>query len=907
MRKKQGAIKLFIPLIAILILSGTAYPITLPTFEILPSINGMSSAPSHLAVSPDGKIYVVENSSNRVAMYTRNGDFIGNIYIGSPTSIAINNNGTIYIGTKKDLSVRIYDSSGIDTGRRLGIGAKEFKLPQSIYIDPSSNNVYVVDTPDDSIKVYSETGTFIKEIDDAPNAPRGVTIYNEEIYVIDSPILADVNGKYRGAGVNVFDMSGNPARSFSSYGVDIGQIKSPAGITNDSEGRIYVTDAYQGVVLCFYGPTGEYLGAIYDPSKPMVTPVGVIVSHDSRLIVASQNTYSLKIFGLEGYTFMTVSPTSLSFTSKEGTNPLPQTVTVSNSGTGNLTYTATVSDNWTVLPNASDTIAAKGSAEVSVTIAATSLIAGTYKGFITVTDNSGSQEKIDVTLEIMKSPKLNVTPGILNYSYNIGSPDPSPQDVTIKVTDDTAGTTSWNATTDKSWLSITPITATGNSVTNASLSIYLAGLSVGPYTGKVTITANGAMGSPAEITVNLTVEPAGSIKVTTNLAEAGFDITGPVNLTGTGTSWVVNNVTDGIYTLTYKPVTGYKSPPSETKTITGGSTIEFTGTYIDLRKADNILVSPGYNSTAPATIRIFSPDGKKQKEITPFDGLSKYGFNLAVGDVDGDGVKDIITGLGSDSTYRARVAVYNREGVLIPGADFIALGTKYGAKVAAGDFDGDGEAEIIVGSGPGKVNNAQVKVFKYDNGIVKNTGVNIVAFSTKYGVNIAAGDIDGDGIDELIVAPGPDPTANATVKILKIDVSGGIGNWKAVDSGSFTAFTGSYGSNIATGDLNGDDIAEIIVSSGSHPGVTNNRITAFYGNGKPFGLDIVEGTSGGLEIGAGDIDMDGIAEIVTALGPKSSNTSLITIYNNVETILTSFTAFNNSSFGAKVSLGDLGY
>lgn len=68
---------------------------------------------------------------------------------------------------------------------------------------------------------------------------------------------------------------------------------------------------------------------------------------------------------------------------------------------------------------------------------------------------------------------------------------------------------------------------------------------------------------------------------------------------------------------------------------------------------------------------------------------------------------------------------------------FTAFDGTYGANIAAGDIDGDGKAEVIVGTGPDPKNPAWGKVFRYD-------GSEIYSFisypdSVKYGVKVSKG------------------------------------------------------------------------------------------------------------------------------------------------------------------------
>jgi hypothetical protein len=906
---KIGIILVCLIPIILLLIPGIAYSGV--TYTPLDPITTGLKFPEDVAVSDSGNIFVVDGSKNQVLIYDRKGQSAGIISIKNPTSIAVNGNGNIYIGTNFDLSVKILDSSYNVIGS-LGIGANEFKLPKNITIDKSTGNLYVVDQLAHSIKIYSSNGTYISKINDYPNLPEDLTIVNNEIYVIDHPLITDsYGGTIRGARVRVFDMSGNPTRSFGSYGTQEGQLIRPTGITSDADGKLYVTDSFHGVALC-YNSSGSYLGAIQDQSIPMVTPTGIALSMEKKLFIASLQTANVRVFGLEGFTNMDISPSALSFTAQDGQpNPASQNLTINNSGQGVITFTASSSESWMVLNLKSGSVGPGASITLPVGVNISGLSPTTYNGTVTIAGNSGI-DGIKVKLEVAPSPKpvISAEPQTLSYSYNIGGPQPSSQQLTITISN---GTATWTATPSADWIKVSPTSASSNSSMAATVSIDTSNLTPGDYTGKITIEAD-AVGSPIEITINLTVKYSGTINVTCNYPVASFTIQGTANYQGSGQTWTTTNASQGSYTITYDPVVGYIAPQSEIKELNiNTTTISFVGTYKSLAMSADIVVSDGGDRKNPSIIGIFDSKGTKLASFIPFSWQrysssfnTAYGFNTAIGDIDGDGKKDILVGIKSASKNPALVAAYKADGTLIKGSDFLALNTKsYGANVALADFDGDGKAEIIVGADASPRNPAEVRIFSYDSGKIIDTGIDFNAFDFKGGVNIAAGDVDGDGIPELITGAGANYYASPEVKVWKIITSGA--SWSVVDTGiHFVAFTGKFGANVATGDINGDGINEIIVSSGPDPQGGHNIIKVFNGNGTEFGLTITDDSIGnGLNVASADLDSDGVAEIVVGLGPYTRNPSTVKIYKADGTLFNSFNAFNNSRYGALISVGDL--
>jgi hypothetical protein len=150
-------------------------------------------------------------------------------------------------------------------------------------------------------------------------------------------------------------------------------------------------------------------------------------------------------------------------------------------------------------------------------------------------------------------------------------------------------------------------------------------------------------------------------------------------------------------------------------------------------------------------VRIYWADGRLKASFKPYGDAYKLGVTVAVGDLEGDGKMEIVTATGNGAGPQVRV--YNMDGVLInPG--FFAYDPRFrgGVNVALGDIDGDGDDEIIAGAGQG--GGPHVRIFD-KNGKLLNPGFFAYDPAFRGGVRVAAGDLDGDGKDEIITGAGP--------------------------------------------------------------------------------------------------------------------------------------------------------
>ena len=206
---------------------------------------------------------------------------------------------------------------------------------------------------------------------------------------------------------------------------------------------------------------------------------------------------------------LSLATESLVYASEAGTNPAPQTLSISNSGAGTLSWSASEELSWLAVSPASGSLAGGQSSSVAVTVSTVGLNPGTYSGTINFSapGASGAPRSVAVSLTVTPAPSIAATPSSLQFTAQQGS---NPAGQTLTISNAGGGTLTWTASESLSWLVGSPASgalAPGQSGT-INLTVSTAGLEPGTYSGAITISAPGATNSPALVSVSLVVTAA---------------------------------------------------------------------------------------------------------------------------------------------------------------------------------------------------------------------------------------------------------------------------------------------------------------------------------------------------------------------------------------------------------------
>lgn len=164
--------------------------------------------------------------------------------------------------------------------------------------------------------------------------------------------------------------------------------------------------------------------------------------------------------------------------------------------------------------------------------------------------------------------------------------------------------------------------------------------------------------------------------------------------------------------------------------------------FIDNTSIPNIVTAPGPG--ASPYIRLFTEGGILTQEFLAYSNSFKGGVHLAVGNVDSDDDYEMITVPRSHGGPHVRI--FDKTGNLK--GQFFAYDSSYrgGLQVTTGDVTGDGIDEIIIGLG----SNAEprVKIFTMKGELLSE----FMAYAPTFngGVSVIAADVTGDGITDII-------------------------------------------------------------------------------------------------------------------------------------------------------------
>lgn len=273
---------------------------------------------------------------------------------------------------------------------------------------------------------------------------------------------------------------------------------------------------------------------------------------------------------------------------------------------------------------------------------------------------------------------------------------------------------------------------------------------------------------------------------------------------------------------------------------------------------DNLFVlSPHLLTSAELgkySLKLFDSSGVRKKQFYPYGKKYSKGVKLTTGDLDGDREDEIIT--ATQKGVVQQIKIFNSQGKAVLKKAFYPYGKKSVYKncetnLATGDINGDGKDEIAVSLDCFR----QIKIFNKNGKKIYS----FYPFSKAAGSNFVMADFDGQTGDEIAVVQAT--SAKPLVKIFRLE------NGKFKLKKQFYAYQKNKNikMNLAAGDINADGKAELIVSPAHE---FSRPIRVFNQNGRqlkktnlyPFGRNFTNG----INVAAFDANQDGYSEILVS-------------------------------------------
>ncbi|HXU24697.1 MAG TPA: hypothetical protein VN697_11780, partial [Tepidiformaceae bacterium] len=298
----------------------TAKPVAVPkpgtdkdgraVFGSVGSQPGQFRYPTDVAADAQGNLYVIDKQAKRLSKFDSRGNFIASVDIrtdptnfneaSEPWGVAVAPNGDIVVADTFGWRIKVFDPALkplLTFGNAPAEGATPGPLdlfgPRAIAFD-KQGNMWVTDTGDGRIQVYTLEGKYVRTVGSKGSAPGQ---FNEPVGIsIASDGTVFVADMYN-ARVDVLNSDGTFKSSFPVQGWGGQDVNDKPYLEALADGRLAVSLPSLNQVR-IYSRAGELQGTIAPADDPLSHPYGIAETADGKLWVAEGGAGRLREFAI---------------------------------------------------------------------------------------------------------------------------------------------------------------------------------------------------------------------------------------------------------------------------------------------------------------------------------------------------------------------------------------------------------------------------------------------------------------------------------------------------------------------------------------------------------------------------------------------------------------------------------
>ncbi len=217
----------------------------------------------------------------------------GKASLKGPLSVAVSE-GKVYVADSANGEIKVFTPRGTFLFSFSVTNNGHTVYPVGIVVGPD-RNIYVSEIKSQRLMVFDSNGEYLHDFPKKHKVmikPLALAYANKKFYVTD---VGDHT-------VKIFDLSGNFLKKIGKSGNGIGEFSYPNGIAVDKDGKIYVADSNNGRVQVF-NADGKYefkIGGRNASKKILYLPRGIAIDSLHRIHVSDPFAHGVFVFNTEG-------------------------------------------------------------------------------------------------------------------------------------------------------------------------------------------------------------------------------------------------------------------------------------------------------------------------------------------------------------------------------------------------------------------------------------------------------------------------------------------------------------------------------------------------------------------------------------------------------------------------------